>query len=149
MIGLGLCSMDPVCWSYIQHQTVGKLMYTVTSREMESAAIALFTANLDMEFKFTTCLKHLLSQPRAQTFKSEGYRDSKLPINQAQCDHQAGWRNFSLKIFEKDPNICLKKIPTSVRRQRRRQVAKDKDEDASTTDSSVMNVQVVLQVDCM
>jgi hypothetical protein len=31
---------------------------------------------------------------------TKSVRDGKLPIDQAQCDHQAGWRNFSLKTFE-------------------------------------------------
>ena len=31
----------------------------------------------------------------------------RLPIDQAQCDHQAGWRNFSLSEFDKPPNICF------------------------------------------
>jgi len=51
MIGLCFCSVGganhPACWSYIQHQTAGELMYTVTYREMERAALALFSANLD------------------------------------------------------------------------------------------------------
>ena len=43
----------PACWSYIPHQTEGELMYTVTYREMELAAIALLTANVDKECEFT------------------------------------------------------------------------------------------------
>ncbi len=46
MIGLGFCSMGganhPACWSMILHQTEGELMYTVSFREMERAALALF-----------------------------------------------------------------------------------------------------------
>ncbi len=75
-------------------------MYTVTYREMArlASAIALFTANLNKEFDITTCLKHLIARPRVKTYtKSQGYRDCKLPIDQAQCDHKAGWRNFSLR----------------------------------------------------
>ncbi len=70
MIGLSFFSMGganhPACWSYIPHQTEGELMYTVTYREMERAAIALFSesANLDKDCEFTTCLKHLLAQGR-------------------------------------------------------------------------------------
>ena len=86
-------------------------MYTVTYREMERAVIALFTANVDKVCEFTTCLKHLLAQVRVQEYmRSQGYRDGRLPIDQAQCDHQAGWRNFCLNVFEKEPNICSNHI---------------------------------------
>ena len=68
MIGLGFCSMGcanhPAGWSFIQHQIEGELMYTVTYREMERAALALFSANLDTTCEYTTCLKHLIAQPR-------------------------------------------------------------------------------------
>jgi hypothetical protein len=115
MIGLGFCSMGganhPACWSMIPHQTEGELMYTVTYREMERAVIALFTANVDKVCEFTTCLKHLLAQVRVQEYmRLQRYRDGLLPIDQAQCDHQAGWRNFCLKVFEKEPNICSNHI---------------------------------------
>jgi hypothetical protein len=111
MIGLGFCSMGganhPACWSLIPHQTEGELMYTVSFREMERAALALFGANLDKTCEFTTCLKHLIAQPRVITFvASEAFLSRRLPIDQAQCDHQAGWRNFSLNTFGKEPNIC-------------------------------------------
>ncbi len=72
MIGLSFCSMGdanhPACWSYIPHQTEGELMYTGTYREMERAAIALFSANLDKKCEFTTCIKHLVTQPRVQQY---------------------------------------------------------------------------------
>jgi hypothetical protein len=111
MIGLGFYSMGganhPACSSFIPHQTEGELIYTVTYREMERAVIALFTANLDKECEFTTCLKHLLAQQRVQDYmRIQRYRDGLLAIDQAQCDHQAGWHNFCLNIFEKEPNIC-------------------------------------------
>jgi len=111
MIGLGFCSMGganhPACWSLIPHQTEGELMYTVSFREMERAALALFGANLDKTCEFTTCLKHLIAQPRVMTFvASQAFLSRRLPIDQAQCDHQAGWRNFSLNTFGKEPNIC-------------------------------------------
>ena len=70
-------------------------MYTVTYREMsvERAAFALLTANVDKECEFTRYLKHLLAQPKGEKYvKSQTYQEGKLPIDQAQCDHQAGWR---------------------------------------------------------
>ncbi len=111
MIGLGFCSMGcanhPACWSVIPHQTEGELMYTVTYREMERVALSLFSANLDKTCEFTTCLKHLIAQPRViQYVASPNFLSSRLPIDQAQFDHQARWRNFWLKTFEKEPNIC-------------------------------------------
>ena len=111
MLGLGFCSMGaanhPACWSYIPHKTEGELMYTVTFREMEKAALALLTANTEKPCEFSTFIGHLLSQPTVQGYlSSDEYEAGKLPIDQAQCDHQAGWRNFSLKELGKTPNIC-------------------------------------------
>ena len=81
-------------------------MYTVTFREMEKAALALLTANVDKKCEFTRYLKHLLSQPSVRIFmESEGYMEGKLPMDQAQCDNQVGWRNFSLAEFGAPPNI--------------------------------------------
>ena len=112
MIGLGFCSMGganhPACWSYIPHQTEGpgELMYTMTYREMDRAAIALLTVNVNKECKFTRYLKHLLAQPNVEKYmRGQKYQAGKLPIDQAQCDHQAEWRNFSLAVFKKPPNI--------------------------------------------
>ena len=111
MIGLGFCSMGganhPACWSYIPHQGEGELMYHVTYNEMERAALALLTANLNKECEFTKYIKHLLAQPNVEKYmEGEKYRDGKLPIDQAQCDHQAGWRNFAWNVFGWAPNIC-------------------------------------------
>ena len=86
-------------------------MYTVSFREMERATLALFSANMDKTCEFTTCLKHLIAQPRVITFiASQNFLSRSLPIDQAQCDHEAGWRNFSLSTFEKEPNICSNHI---------------------------------------
>ncbi len=108
MIGPGFCSMGganhPTCWPFIPHQTEAELMYTVTCREMKRAFIALFTANLDKECKFTTCLKHLLAQQRVQEYMSkQSYRDGLLPTDQAECNHQAGWGNFASRSLRKSP----------------------------------------------
>ena len=72
MIGLGFCSMGganhPAVWSYIPHQTEGELMYTVTFREMERAALSLLTANVDKECDFSRYLKHLRGQVGVKEF---------------------------------------------------------------------------------
>ena len=82
-------------------------MYHVTYNEMERAALALLTANLNKECEFTKYIKHLLAQPNVEKYMDgEKYREGKLPIDQAQCDHQAGWRNFSWNVFGRAPNIC-------------------------------------------
>ena len=82
-------------------------MYTVTFREMERAALSLLAANVDKKCDFTRYLKHLLAQTGVQDYlKSHFFKEGKLPIDQAQCDHQAGWRNFSLSEFGVPPNIC-------------------------------------------
>ena len=112
MIGLGFCSMGganhPAVWSYIPHQTEGELMYTVTFREMERAALSLLTANVDKECDFSRYLKHLRGQVGVQEFiESDLFKIyAQLPIDQAQCDHHAGWRNFARSEFGKDPHIC-------------------------------------------
>jgi hypothetical protein len=104
MLGLGFCSMGganhPAVWSFIPHQGEGELTYTVTFRDMEKAALALLTANVDKECDFTRYLKHLLAQPNVQKFlQTEFYKNGELPIDQAQCDHQAGWHIFSVNEF--------------------------------------------------
>ena len=82
-------------------------MYTVTFREMERAALALLTANVDKKCELSRYLKHLLCQPTVLNYMgNKEFLEGKLPIDQAQCDHQAGWRNFSLAEINKPPNIC-------------------------------------------
>ena len=82
-------------------------MYTVTFREMERAALSLLTANVDKECDFSRYLRHLRGQVGVQDYvKSDLFRQGKLPIDQAQSDHQAGWRNFSLSEFGHPPNVC-------------------------------------------
>ena len=111
MLVLGFCSMGganhPAVWSYIPHQTEGELMYTVTFREMERQALSLLTVNVDKKCDFTRYFKYLLVQVGVQDYvKSDLFRQGKLPIDQAQSDHQAGWRNFSLSELGHPPNIC-------------------------------------------
>ena len=82
-------------------------MYTVTFREMEKAVLSLLTANVDKKCEFSRYLKHLLSQPTVlKHMGSAECLQAKLPIDQAQCDHHAGWRNFSVAEFGKPPNTC-------------------------------------------
>ena len=82
-------------------------MYTVTFREMEKAALALLTANVEKKCEFSTYIGHLLSQPTVlQYISSDDCLAGKLPIDQAQCDHQAGWRNFEINEFGTPHNIC-------------------------------------------
>ena len=111
MLGLGFCSMGganhPARWSYIPHKGKGELMYTITFREMEKAALALLTANVEKRCEFSRYIKHLPSQPTVLRYMtSTGCLAGKLPIDLAQCDHQAGWRNFSINEFGKLPYIC-------------------------------------------
>ena len=109
MRGLGFCSTGganhPACWSYIPHKGEGELMYTITFREMEK--VDLLTANVEKKCELSTYFKHLLSQPTVLDFMTsiECLAGRHL-IDQAQCDHQAGWRNFSINEFGKPPNIC-------------------------------------------
>ena len=82
-------------------------MYHVTYNKMERAALALLTANVNKECEFTKYLKHLLAQPNVEKYmKGAKYQAGKLPIDQAQCDHQVEWSNFSLIVFGEPPNIC-------------------------------------------
>ena len=76
-------------------------MYTVTFCKMDgSCSCPLLTANVDKKCEFTRYLEHVLTQLNVQIYMES------LPIDQAQCDHQAGWRNFSLAEFGGPPNIC-------------------------------------------
>ena len=111
MLGLGFCSMGganhPAVWSFIPHQAEGELTYTLTFRDMEKAALTLLTANVDKECEFTRYLKHLPAQANVQRYlEHESYQNGRLPIDQAQCDHHAGWHNFSKNEFGGPPNIC-------------------------------------------
>ena len=82
-------------------------MYTVTFREMEKAALALLTADVEKKCEFSTYIGHLLSQPAVLKYMSSSEcLEGKLPIDQAQCDHQAGWRNYSINEFKRPPKIC-------------------------------------------
>ena len=90
-------------------------MYTVTFREMEKAALALLTADVEKKCEFSTYIGHLLSQPTVQAYVScEEYEAGRLPIDHAQCDHQAGWRNFSIDEFGKPPNICSNHLTSDL-----------------------------------
>ena len=90
-------------------------MYTVTFREMEKAALALLTANVEKKCEFSTYIKHLLSWPTVLRYMgSTDCLGGKLPIDQAQCDHQAGWRNFSINEFGKPPNICSNHLTSDL-----------------------------------
>ena len=59
-------------------------MYHVTYSEMERAAIALLTANVNKECEFTRYLKHLLAQPNFEKYmRGQKYQEGKLPIDRA------------------------------------------------------------------
>ena len=111
MLGLGFCSMgganNPAVWSFIPHQAEGELTYTLTFRDMEKAALALLTVNVDKECEFTRYLKHLRAQANVQRYmEHESYQTGRLPIDQAQCDHHVGWHNFAKNELGISPNIC-------------------------------------------
>ena len=64
--------------------------------------------HVDNECDFSRYLKHLRGQVGVQEYmESDLFKlHAKLPIDQAQCDHHAGWRNFSLMEMGKEPHIC-------------------------------------------
>ena len=63
IIALGFCSFgvsnNPVCFSYIQHQTEGEKLYTKTYYEIQSAVVSLLKANTEKDCESSP---HLLSR---------------------------------------------------------------------------------------
>ena len=57
MIALGFCSFggsnNPVCFSYIPHQSEGEILYTKTYFEMKSAIMAVFKAQTQKPCEFS------------------------------------------------------------------------------------------------
>ncbi len=111
LIALGFCSFgsanNPVCFSYIQRQSEGEKLYTMTYFGMQKAVLSLIKANKDKDCEFSSCLKVLLGLQHVQQYlDSEDFIANKLPIDQAQCDQLAGWECFSREVFSKDPNVC-------------------------------------------
>ena len=61
MIALDFCSYggsnDPLCFSYILHQTEGEKLHTVTFYEMQSAVMAVLKAKTEKDCEFSTYIK--------------------------------------------------------------------------------------------
>ncbi len=98
MITLSFCSFgranNPVCFSYIQRQSEGEMLYTVTYFGMQKAVLSLIKATMDKDCEFLTCLKLLLSRLHVQQYLDcEDFLANKLPIDHAQCDPLAGWEH--------------------------------------------------------
>ncbi len=74
MIALCFCpsggSNNPVCFSYIQHQTEGEKLYNVKFFEVQQAVIAVLKASTDKDCEFSTCVSelklcaHVVTYPR-------------------------------------------------------------------------------------
>ena len=122
MIALGFCSFggsnNPVCFSYIQHQTEGEKLYNVTFFEMQQAVMAVLKAKTVKDCEFSTCVRDLKCRDHVVTYlESAEFAANQLPIDQAQCDQLPGWACFSRDVFGFPPNICrnhLTGMPTFV-----------------------------------
>ena len=91
MIALGFCSFgganNPVCFSYIPHQSEGEKLYTKTYYEMQSAVMALLKAETRKTCEFSTYMKMLKSRPEVVKYLAgEKFKENKLPVDQTQCD---------------------------------------------------------------
>ena len=111
MIALGFCSFgganNPVCLSYIQHQSEGEKLYTKTYYEMQSAVMALSKAETGKACEFSTYMKMLKSRPEVVKYLAgPRFKENKLPVDQAQCDQLPGFSSFSHEVFRFPPNIC-------------------------------------------
>jgi hypothetical protein len=94
MIALGFCSFgganNPGCFSFIQRQSEGEKLYTVTYFGMQKAILSLIKANTDKDCEFSSGLKLLLSSPHVQQYlDGEEFFANKLPIDQARCNQLA------------------------------------------------------------
>ena len=67
MIALCFCSFggsnNPVCFSYIPHQSEGEKLYTKTYYEMQSAFMALLKAETRKACEFSTYMEMIKSRP--------------------------------------------------------------------------------------
>ena len=111
MIALGFCSFgganNPVCFSYIPHQSEGEKLYTKTYYEMQSAVMTLLKTDTRKACEFSTYMKMLKSRPQVVIYLAgDKFKANKLPVDQAQCDQLPGWSCFSHEVFRFPPNIC-------------------------------------------
>ena len=112
MIALSFCSFggsnNPVCFSYIPHQTEGEKLYKVTFFEMQQAVMAVLKAKTVKDCEFSPCVRALKCRDHVATYlESEEFAANQLPIDQAQCDQLPGWACFSRDVFGFPPNICV------------------------------------------
>ncbi len=107
MIALGFCSFggsnNPICFSYIPHQTEGEKLYKLTFFEMQQAVMAKTVKDCE----FSPCVRALKCSDHVATYlEREEFAANHLPIDQAQCDLLSGWACFSSDAFSFAPNIC-------------------------------------------
>jgi hypothetical protein len=99
-------SNNPVCISYIPHQTEGEKLYKVTFFEMQQAVMAVIKAKTIKDCEFSTCVRALKCRDHVAIYlESEEFAANQLLIDQAQCDHLPGWTCFSRDVFGFPPNI--------------------------------------------
>ena len=120
MIALGFCSFgganNPVCFSYIPHQSEGEKLYTKTYYEMQSAVIALLKMDTRKECDLSKYMIMLKSRPNVQDYLAgDLFKAKKLHVDQAQCDQLPGFSCFSHEVFGFPPNICGNHITGNYR----------------------------------
>ena len=89
MIALGFCSFggsnNPVCFSYIPHQTEGEKLYTKTFYEMQRAVMSVLKAKTEKDCEFSTYIKMLKKRPNVVVYLDGlSFAENKLPVDQAQ-----------------------------------------------------------------
>ena len=72
MIALGFCSFggsnNPVCFSYIPHQSEGEKIYTKTFYEKQKAVMSVLKAPTDKDCEFSTYIKKLKKRPNVVVY---------------------------------------------------------------------------------
>ena len=115
MIGFGVNSIGghnhPLCWSLIPSAGEGKLTYTKTFLELQSAVLLLDDIVLCKVPGCAFCekLTTIFDHPRTADYvhmEDSAFREDRLPIDSAQCDNILGFGNFTLEVLDMDPNIC-------------------------------------------
>ena len=115
MIGFGVNSIGghnhPLCWSLIPSAGEGKLTYTKTYLELQTAALLLDTI---VPCKVHCCLlctklTCIFDHPRTVDYlenADSAFKEDRLPVDTAQCENLLWFGNFTREVFDMDSNTC-------------------------------------------
>jgi hypothetical protein len=115
MIGFGVNSIGghnhQLRWSLIPSASEGKLTYTKTYLEVQTAALLLDTIVLCKVHCCLLCTKLtcIFDHQRIVDYlenADSAFKEDHLPVDSAQCDNILGFGNFTRKVFDMDSNTC-------------------------------------------